>query len=64
MEGEAKFIRIIKGTNFDYFSENGKKTFFEKEFSDKFKDIESEIKYFLRLNMYNNKNVLSKNSGF
>ena len=31
------------------------------EFSDKFKDIESEIKYFLRLNMYNNKNVLSKN---
>ena len=31
------------------------------EFSDKFKDIESEIKYFLKLNMYNNKNVLSKN---
>ena len=26
-------IRLIKGTNFDYFSENGKKTFFEKEFS-------------------------------
>ena len=26
-------IRVIKGTNFDYFSENGKKTFFEKEFS-------------------------------
>ena len=25
-------IRLIKGTNFDYFSENGKKTFFEKEF--------------------------------
>ena len=25
-------IRVIKGTNFDYFSENGKKTFFEKEF--------------------------------
>ena len=25
-------IRIIKGTNFDYFSEQGKKTFFEKEF--------------------------------
>ena len=25
-------IRVIKGTNFDYFSEEGKKTFFEKEF--------------------------------
>ena len=25
-------IRIIKGTNFDYFSEKGKKIFFEKEF--------------------------------
>ena len=26
-------IRVIKGTNFDYFSEIGKKNFFEKEFS-------------------------------
>ncbi len=26
-------IRIIKGTNFDYFSEKGKKTFLEKEFT-------------------------------
>jgi len=26
-------IRIIKGTNFDYFSEKGKKIFFEKEFT-------------------------------
>ena len=25
-------IRVIKGTNFNYFSENGKKKFFEKEF--------------------------------
>ncbi len=25
-------IRVIKGTNFDYFSEEGKKTFFKKEF--------------------------------
>ena len=25
-------IRVIKGTNYDYFSENGKKIFFEKEF--------------------------------
>ena len=26
-------IRVIKGTNFDYFSEKGKKIFFEKEFN-------------------------------
>ena len=25
-------IRVIKGTNFDYFSDEGKKTFFEREF--------------------------------
>ena len=31
-------------------------------FSNKFKEIESEIKSFLRLNMYNNKNVLIKNN--
>jgi allophanate hydrolase subunit 2 len=26
-------IRVIKGTNFEYFSEGGKKIFFEKEFT-------------------------------
>ena len=26
-------IRVIKGTNFDYFSDEGKKTFFDKEFT-------------------------------
>ena len=26
-------IRVIKGTNFDYFSDNGKKTFLEKEYT-------------------------------
>ena len=31
-------------------------------FSNKFLKIEQEIKYFLRLNMYNNKNVLIKNN--
>ena len=31
-------------------------------FSDKFKKIEEEIKYFLRLKMYDNKNVLIKNN--
>ena len=25
-------IRVMKGTNFDYFSEQGKQTFYEKEF--------------------------------
>ena len=28
-----KNIRVIKGTNFDYFSEEGKKNFFQKEFT-------------------------------
>jgi len=32
------------------------------EFSNKFKLIEREIKLFLKLNMYNNKNVLNKNN--
>ena len=31
-------------------------------FSNKFKIIESEIKFFLRLKMYNNKKVLQKNN--
>ena len=31
-------------------------------FSNKFKEIEKEIKFFLRLKMYNNKNVLLKNN--
>jgi dGTPase len=31
-------------------------------FSNKFKKIEKEIKFFLRLKMYNNKNVLLKNN--
>ncbi len=31
------------------------------EFSDKFQDIVNEIRFFLRINMYNNQNVQSKN---
>ena len=31
-------------------------------FSDKIKDSEKEIKYFLKSRMYNNKNVLTKNN--
>ena len=29
---KIEHVRVIKGTNFNYFSEEGKKTFFEKEF--------------------------------
>jgi dGTPase len=32
------------------------------EFSDKIKNSENEIKYFLRTKMYNNKSVLAKNN--
>ena len=32
LNSKVENIRVIKGTNFDYFSENGKKIFFEKEF--------------------------------
>ena len=32
LNSKIENIRIIKGTNFDYFSEEGKKIFFEKEF--------------------------------
>ena len=33
MNTKIENIRIIKGTNFDYFSEEGKKIFLEQEFS-------------------------------
>ena len=32
LNSKVENIRVIKGTNFDYFSEDGKKIFFEKEF--------------------------------
>ena len=32
LNSKIENIRVIKGTNFDYFSEEGKKNFFEKEF--------------------------------
>ena len=32
------------------------------EFSDKVKNSENEIRYFLKTKMYNNKNVLGKNN--
>ena len=33
LNSKIENIRVIKGTNFSYFSEDGKKTFFEKEFT-------------------------------
>ena len=33
LNSKIENIRVIKGTNFNYFSEEGKKNFFEKEFS-------------------------------
>ena len=33
LNSKIENIRVIKGTNFDYFSEEGKKIFFEKEFT-------------------------------
>ena len=32
LNSKIEKIRVIKGTNFDYFSDEGKKTFFEREF--------------------------------
>jgi len=40
----------------------GKTDFLIVNFSDKIKNSESEIRYFLQLKMYNNKNVLTKNN--
>tara|TARA_B100000963_G_scaffold178549_1_gene155188 strand:+ start:25 stop:1143 length:1119 start_codon:yes stop_codon:yes gene_type:complete len=39
-----------------------KTSFLMVDFSDKIRDSESEIKYFLKTKMYNNKNVLKKNN--
>ena len=33
LNSKIENIRIMKGTNFDYFSDNGKKTFLEKEYT-------------------------------
>ena len=47
-------IKTLKDVN--------KTSFLMVEFSDKVKDSESEIRYFLRTKMYNNKKVLNKNN--
>ena len=43
------------------FKDIGKMSFLLVNFSDKLKNSEKEIKFFLRTKMYNNKNVLDKN---
>ena len=50
-------IRVIKGTNFDYFSEEGKKLFYEKEFTiSKLSD-----RMGMRLEGVNIKNIVNSN---
>jgi len=44
------------------FKDINKTSFLMVEFSDKIKNSENEIRYFLKTKMYNNKNVLSKNN--
>ena len=44
------------------FKDINKTSFLMVEFSDKIKDSENEIRYFLRTKMYNNKSVLGKNN--
>jgi len=43
-------------------SDISKTSFLMVEFSDKLKNSENEIRYFLKTKMYNNKNVLGKNN--
>ena len=44
------------------FKDVSKKNFLMVEFSDKVKNSENEIRFFLKTKMYNNKNVLDKNN--
>ena len=44
------------------FKDIKRTSFFIVEFSDKLKNYEKEIRYFLKTKMYNNKNVLNKNN--
>ena len=52
----------LKTNNIKSFKDISKTSFLMVEFSDKIKNSENEIKYFLRKKMYNNKNVLDKNN--
>ena len=44
------------------FKDIKKTSFLMVDFSDKIKNAENEIRYFLKTKMYNNKNVLEKNN--
>ncbi len=52
----------LKSNNIKSFKDIDKTNFLMVNFSDKIKDSESEIKYFLKSKMYNNKKVLEKNN--
>ena len=48
--------------NIQTLKDINKTSFLMVDFSDKIKNSENEIRYFLKLKMYNNKNVLAKNN--
>ena len=52
----------IKKNKVKNFKDLSKTSFLMVDFSDKIKNSENEIKYFLRTKMYNNKEVLAKNN--
>ena len=52
----------LKFNNVKNFKDINKTSFLMVDFSDKIKNSENEIRYFLRTKMYNNKNVLLKNN--
>ena len=52
----------LKSNNIKTFNDVNKTSFLMVNFSDKIKNSENEIRYFLKSKMYNNKNVLAKNN--
>ena len=52
----------LKYNNIKSYNDINKTSFLIVDFSDKVKNSESEIKYFLRSKMYRNKSVLTKNN--
>jgi dGTPase len=52
----------LKYNKIKTFNDVNKTSFLIVEFSDKVKNYENEIRYFLKTKMYNNKNVLTKNN--
>ena len=52
----------LKFNKIEKLKDINKTKFSMVHFSDKIKDSENEIRYFLKTKMYNNKNVLNKNN--